>query len=230
MNRYAQLGLASLILASNIVSAAEPAPGWYAGLMFGASKAPSTGFTLSPPFLPFPVNGKVTYDIGGDGGLQVGYRCNYFRFEGQLFYNYNGYDTLTVGGITIKDNNKTTGFIMNGHTSFYAGFFNAYYEMYEEGTDPNWVPYIGLGIGYTQIQNQLKFFYNNVTLNRSHNTRNTSAPIGQAILGLNYFFSDEFSTGIDLRYMTTNKVTSSNDRISAGSVNLVLNYTFDQGY
>lgn len=243
MTIFSKIGLTSLMLASGVASAYQPAMGWYAGLMGGVSYAPGINFTVLNPlavyfppasnFTSLPV--KLTYNVLGNGGVQVGYRCDKFRVEGELNFNTNSYNKLQVGPFTIGSNSNIQGLYLNGHNNLYAGFINGFFDIYdEENTDTTWVPYVGLGIGYARVQSSIDFYANftnipNPIRNRQIFTAkaSTSAPIGQAILGINYFFSDELSIGTDLRYMSTRNIRLLDSRYSVGTWNLVLNYSFD---
>lgn len=225
--------IAALALASNCVYASEPAEGWYAGLLLGFSNAPSLTFTINNPF-GTPLPGKLSYDIFGNAAAQVGFRCNKLRYEGEVVFNRNPYDWLSVGGFAIKNtrNNNGSGIGMKGNTSMVAGLFNAYYEFYDEDySATKWVPYVGLGIGYASIHNRLDFYVNSRLLNENRNSITKSSAIAQGILGINYFFTDNVSLGSDLRYMSTQKISTYDSRVEAATWNLVMNISFDQpGY
>ncbi|MDP1604815.1 MAG: outer membrane beta-barrel protein [Legionella sp.] len=246
MNFLSKCGIAGLMFASSGVFAAEPAMGWYAGIFAGPSFAPSRKFDIySPFFTTTPLLGKLSYGVLANGGGQLGYRCNKFRFEGELVYNANNFDELTVNGFTITNNQERPGLSIRGKTSFTAGLFNAYYEFYDEDySETQFVPYIGLGVGYAHIRNTLDFYYYSpyyyinraVLINRNRNSESTNSAIGQAIIGINYFFNDSISLGTDFRYMSTgsigtldSRITSRNtSRVQVGTWNFLLNFSFDQ--
>ncbi|MGQ3890660.1 outer membrane protein [Legionella sp. CNM-4043-24] len=233
MNIYSKLGLTGLMLASGIASAYQPAQGWYAGLMGGFSYAPSTSFSISNPFVAFfpefaSIPAKLSYNVGGNAGAQLGYRCDKFRVEGELNYNFNSYDRLRIGYFTIGSSHNVQGLNLSGHSNMYAGFINGFFDIYdEENMDTTWVPYVGLGIGYARVQNSIDFFIHNYQLNFLTAKASSNEPIGQAILGLNYFLSDNTSLGWDFRYMSTRKLDYLNSRFEVVTGNLVFNYSFD---
>ena len=228
---YIKYAIAALALASSASYAVEPAEGWYAGLLLGFSDAPSLTFNVNNPFAAVPLPAKLTYDIYGNAAAQIGFRCNKLRYEGEVVFNRNPYDRLTVGNFSIKNtrNNNGSGLGMKGNTSMIAGLFNAYYEFYDEDySATKWVPYAGLGIGYASIHNRLDFYVNSVLLNENRNSVTKSSAIAQGILGINYFFTDNVSLGSDLRYMTTKKISIYDSRVTAATWNLVMNVSFDQ--
>jgi opacity protein-like surface antigen len=229
---------ASLLLASYSACSAVPAEGWYAGLMGTASYVPTVNINnITHPTTRFPfTNAKVTHGIGGGGGGQIGYRICYFRVEGELMVDFNPYSKATINGFSFKRHfvpfpTPQFGIKMSGNTSFGAGLINGFYDIYDEDDNPSFVPYVGLGIGYARIQNQINF--RTITqatgqVSLGGTKVSSSAPIGQAILGLNYFYSDETSFGIDYRYMTTKTINSLGSRFQAHTVNLLFNYTFSE--
>ncbi|KTD06850.1 outer membrane protein [Legionella jamestowniensis] len=253
-NRFS-FGLAGLVMASNCAFSATPSEGWYAGLMGTLSYTPSLDFTLStssfnalnsalifignPPLLS-PA-GEIDYSVGGGGGGQLGYRYCGFRFEGQLLFNYSPYDTLKVGGYSIGKNQNTalpfpfSALSMSGSTSLGAALFNVYYDFYSDDWDDiSWVPYVGLGIGYGYIQNKLELDFNttpglaNPVIVKVDFKENTSTPVGQAIIGISYLFNDNFSMGLDYRYVTTKEINGFNERYSLHTLNLNFNYWFGE--
>jgi opacity protein-like surface antigen len=235
MNFFSKGSIAGLVLASGVVFAAEPAEGWYAGFFAGPSYAPSVNFNINNPFSTNPLWGKLTYDVLANGGGQVGYRCYKFRYEGELVFNTNNFDSLSINNFTIGNNQGARGLSIKGSTSLLAGLFNAYYEFYDEDySETKFVPYVGLGIGYAYVRNKLDFYYNSPQFNRvfllnsNNNSESSSAAIGQGILGLSYFFNDNVSLGTDLRYMSTRKITRFDSRVEAVTWNFLMNFSFDQ--
>ncbi|WED41946.1 outer membrane protein [Legionella cardiaca] len=264
MKNTVKLGLVSLLAASSTAFSAMPSDeGWYAGLMGELSYAPNLDFSISqatylninsylsslgysPLLTPA---GQIDYSkIGGGGGAQIGYRnCN-FRFEGELLYNYNSYDSVSLGGYTLTNNVNAalvapySNLTIDGNTTLGAALFNIYYDFYDQNWDDiSWMPYVGLGIGYGYLQNKLQLNYNTYTTTSTGSTttttvtttniidvkENTSTPVGQAILGVSYLFNDNFSMGLDYRYVTTKEISGFNDRFTIHTLNLNFNYWFN---
>lgn len=189
------------------------------------------------PSLSYPVttftnltNGSVEYKVGGNFAGQLGYRICNFRVEGELLFNYAPLSMVKIGGSSIKRHvTLTNPFRISGQTVLGAGLINGYYDFYDEEYDPTWVPYLGLGIGYASVRDSvtfsLPFLY---TTNFSVNVKDTSrSAIGQAILGISYFASDDLSIGLDYRYIRTKKSSSNLDTsFQTNTFNLNFNYYF----
>ncbi|KTD19005.1 outer membrane protein [Legionella jordanis] len=217
--------------------------------------------TLLPvgtPPLPLPNSGEgdIKYQFGGGIGWQFGYRWCGFRFEGELLYDYNTFKSINIGGVQFGKEmgtqplTPTTGsvsstgntfivtnpFSMSGHTQVIAGLFNVIYDFYNhEADDVSWFPYVGLGIGYANIQNQGVINFNSTTgtslgSNGLYYTPvlqingSSSSPLAQGILGVTYQADDYFSVFADYRYVTGRQLKSSDDRMSFNSFNIGFNY------
>lgn len=273
MNYFYRFGLASVLFASSSAFSAIPAEGWYGGLMGTVSYPPSIDFTLPSStitgintiitnlntrllangFTTLPLlisnQGELSYRVGGGGGGQIGYRhCN-FRFEGELLFNYNNYDKLTIDGLTLKTHQQqaiilssptstaTIAPTIDGHTDFGAAFLNLFYDFFDEDNDPTWVPYVGLGIGYAYVQDKLSITYpitittppvsTTTSVQRLTVKDSTSTPIAQAIIGISYFYNDDTSFGMDYRYLTTRTIDSLDARLKVHTLNFNFNYSFD---
>lgn len=252
--RYLSIAGLGLVLTSFSTYAVIPANGWYAGLFAGVSYKPGVRprFITTNPLNGFPIynyNGSLSYNGGGIGGGQIGYRLCNFRLEGELAYNYSPYQKLQYNNITIKRhystlyapivpilNNKyyIDNVRLSGHTSFGAGFINLYYDIFDEDDDPTWIPYLGLGVGYATLQNSLTIetlstatapVLPSTQTNHIFKT-NTNSVIGQAIIGLSYYYSDELFFGLDYRYLSTNTIPKFQTRAQVHTLNLGFNYTF----
>jgi len=233
------LGLASLLLASNVAFSSEPLSGWYAGLIAGGTITPSINFLL-PGFTPYSnIPSKLSYGIGGNGGFQLGYRCDQLRFEGEFDFNYSPYNKLNIGGLIIRKSSNINILRFKGSTQFFGAFANAYYELFAAENDISFVPYVGLGIGYAKIKQSFTIYTPAISTPAFpllyvpsvaiSDSGSKSAPLGQAIIGINYFFDDVTSLGLDGRYITSRQIRDfGNERMVAETINLVLNFTFDQ--
>ncbi|RMX19117.1 P44/Msp2 family outer membrane protein [Legionella jordanis] len=214
--------------------------------------------SLNGPFVPIP-NGPgsdIKYQFGGGIGWQFGYRWCGFRFEGELLYDYNTFKSINIGGVqfgkemgtqpltTTSGTVSSTGntfivtnpFSMSGHTQVIAGLFNVIYDFYNhEADDVSWFPYVGLGIGYANIQNEGIINYNSTTgtflgSNGLYYSQviqidnSSSSPLAQGILGVTYQADDYFSIFADYRYVTSRQLKGTDDRISFNSFNIGFNY------
>jgi opacity protein-like surface antigen len=231
MTIITRLCLTSLSIASGFGYAVSPVDGFYAGLMVGGSYINTLKFNTNNRAT---INvGSLAYKTGIDGSTQVGYRfCDNVRVEGEINVDINRLQLLKMNGLTLKVHqtpasasnpfNTTT---VSGHTSFEAVFANLFYDFFYEDSLIKWVPYAGLGIGYASLQNKHHLSNAGVAIDGSFSETKT-APIGQAILGISYYIRDNFSLGLDCRYLTTNKIKYLTGKINAETVNLTLNYGF----
>lgn len=230
MNFLSKLSLSGLILASSASMAYEPSDGWYGGLMAGVSMAPGITFkTTNPAPPPTTFKDQLSYKVGANGGGQIGYRCYKLRYEGQIMFNYDPISKLAIPGGTIRTKFSPTGISLKGYTDFPAALFNVFYEFYDgDYYDTNWVPYLGLGIGYSTPRTVISYYLDRTKI--GHTSSSSTTPIGQAMFGFGYFFSNDMSLGADLRYMLTRKISHLDARISVVTLNAVFNYSFDGLY
>ncbi|OCH97596.1 hypothetical protein A8135_13975 [Legionella jamestowniensis] len=208
------------------------------------------------PLAPYPPrgNGEINYQFGGGLGGQFGYRWCGFRFEGEVLFNYNTYKSITIDGIRFGKNQQTVTttsssgttattitvvtnpYSMSGHSQVFGGLFNVIYQFYNhEGRDVSWIPYVGAGIGYANIQNKWVININQVNpitgtygytsvLNISDSE---TTPIAQAIVGIDYQMDDYFSVGVDYRYLTSKQLNNTTDRFAFHTLNFNFNYWMD---
>lgn len=194
---------------------------------------------LLPYIIPFK-KGSASHGLGGDFAVQAGYRVCNFRLEGELLFNYAPISVVKVNGVTFSQHVTFRNPIrINGQTGFGAGLFNAYYDFYNEENDPSWVPYLGLGVGYAYTRTSINFsvpylfptlpnYPNLSSYSVSYNTKvNKSSPMGQGIVGISYYYSDDLALFMDYRYITTNRISQLGNRISTNTLNFGFNYSFE---
>ena len=224
------LGMATICLATGTALAVNPVPGFYAGLMLGANYSPATNYTFIDPSSNSTVQGRVYYSVLGNIAGQLGYRCNHYRIEGELLYNDNPIKDIKLGPVTFNKVSKyNTGYGIRARTDVAALMFNGFYDFYTPGQISYFSPYVGAGIGYAMVMNQIKFYNNSVYVPGSNRSNSDTALAGQLILGLGYFLDDFTSMGLDLRYLTTQKaVFPFENRTQVGTINVTLNGSFDR--
>jgi len=246
MRKHALLIGIACLAANSASLAFNPVQGWYAGGIGLVSYAPSLTFDVATNQNSTTVQGEIDYRVGGGGGGLIGYRCAPWRLEGEVVFNINTYSRLTVGGVEIKrlnDSNQTSALTLKGETYYIAGMINAYYDLYQVqfSRDSQIVPYVGIGAGYAELENEIKFYnqgvlvsspttvtINGTTLIVSSTSKESSSEAAlQFIIGAQYFADDFTSVGIDYRYFTTGKLTNSNERFVVHTANLTLNFAFD---
>lgn len=229
-----------LLLIQAPAHALNPVPGWYGGIFLGVTKAASSTLTFEPPIRFVGPNVSISAEsvnlnrsVLGDVGGQIGYRfCDRYRIEGEILYNNNPFSNLKVNNITlsntyapsantvppnsIKYNNveSSSDAHIQGDVNTGAFMLNAYYDFFTTNNDgySSVVPFVGVGIGYTYVQNSLQFYRrlnpNNLSETETSReiitalqTRTTYA--GQLIGGLSYFLDDFTWFSADLRYLMT---------------------------
>lgn len=163
--------------------------------------------------------GKLTFDVFGNIGLMAGYRFySGFRAELELNYTYVPFQRLLIGvdpqlfatdtftnvtvndTVTVRSPSHSTGIKMEGSTSSGFVFINGIYEYIQRDCEYNWVPYLGLGLGYGVINNSAKLFDNEFDVDRGNASINTLTPMAQAIIGISYFLDDFSAFAFDVRY------------------------------
>lgn len=240
------LTLTTLMACSLSTFAINPVEGWYAGLYLGVSLPPSTTFNVVTPFEQLPVaDTTLSYSVMGGIGGEVGYRCDHLRGEGQILYNNNPFNTLTInnsiqinGSRTITPT-ETYPLSMQGQTNTLGLMANAYYDFYTLTQDnvARIVPYAGLGIGYAYVKSNIEFKEDGVPVANGSASANFDSAAAQAIVGSNYFLDDFTTLGLDFRYFSTLKntqkgpqgVNNLTTRAQFYSINLVFNGAFDVG-
>jgi hypothetical protein len=252
--------LKGFLLAAALVSsplyALQPISGAYGGVIIGGSYMFSVDVpnlnplmldwvTTYPGLGPYlaslnaTVNQNSTYKLNygfmGTLGLQIGFRCDNFRAEGQFLFNANPVRSLSINSVKIDNNRRETAY-PSGQTSIIGGLANFYYDFIPNtDCDVNLAPFVGFGVGYVSIQNNFNFNYNKMQLNTTSISRSASAPAGQVIAGLLYFLDDYSYFGLDCRLFSTTNVSpaypfnKTNINYAFISGNLTFNGHFDIG-
>ena len=229
MNPLCKTGFLALLLANGSAFALHPVQGWYGGLLLGFNYTPKTNFSL-PTLTPgLNIDGTLNYGIFGEIGGQFGYRCGKYRLEGQLLYNNSPYKSLVLGGVTIRDDSSnTTGVRLEGSTDTGVAMFNGYYDFFTSDASRNFIPYVGLGLGYAYVSNNLKVYNKEVLVTKDRIKEHNTSPAGQIILGGSYFLDDFTFFGMDIRYLTTTTKSDALDsRVQVYSFNLSFNGAFN---
>ncbi len=195
--------------------------------------------SILPP-LNFTRKIEITYKGGGGGAGLVGFRNGNYRLEGELMYIINQYSSLQAGNVVFKSHQtpfpagfsrSPFGKSMSGHTSLTSLLINGYYDFFNEQSDSNFVPYLGLGVGYSQVENELNLYImnnlNETKINLYSKREKSGAFIGQLIAGAGYLFDDYLGIGLDYRYLRTGKISSLASNIQAHTLNFNMSVFFD---
>lgn len=231
MKKIILASLGALALMNTSSHAANPVPGWYAGGLVGATSVPSANYYYTQPIagLNFPLNLSLNYKYYVDAALMLGYRCENFRLEGEALYSSNPLSKLVVNGLNIGSPSSSAGFRIKGGRTILGLMFNGYYDLNfaSNGNESDIIPYVGVGLGYAHVSNNIKFYYNNALIPGSALSSKNSAPAGQAILGANYFIDDFWAFGLDYRYFTSKQIKATNSKAQFQSFNLTITGAFD---
>ena len=235
-----KLGLLLLLLISRFSYALNPIPGLYGGVILGASKAPDIHFNVVSPIDVLSGPGDITSSVLGNVGGQLGYRVKNLRAEAEFFYNNNPYSHLNIGGVNVPNSNSLQTSItldpltFEGYTNTYALMFNGFYDFYIPDYTEKWVPYVGLGVGYEHVENNIIIYISGSTAPNSAVSEYSNLFAGQAIAGLSYFLTDYTSFNVDFRYLSAFRSTagatqqsSFQSRSQLYSVNLIFNSAFN---
>lgn len=204
--------LASGLLAAGIASAATPVDGMYTRL-FG-------GYTYLPDNVSTTVNSAVwnrpSYNGGYNVGGAFGFASNPLRYE--LEYTFVSADTssfnLNYVGQTGVSGTSSGNFVMA----------NIFYDCPE--VLPSVAPYLGVGLGYANIQSTLQSTGpNGYTYFKG--TDNEFAY--QATLGLTYNFAENYALNVNYRYIATDNASHLGKVFQANLASAGAIYRFDNG-
>lgn len=162
--------------------------------------APSAGYTMVSDF--GDDNVEISFDGGWTIGAAIGFRTGQFRLEGEVSYLQNGLDEARVGRTTLG---------MDGDLSLLSGNIGGYYDFAVQG----FTPYVGLGVGYTDIQ--FDGSVAGVTLDVGNSEYSIFAEAG-----VSYPISDRVELVPAYRYTRTN----TEEAVNAHSLKLGLRYSF----
>ncbi|MDP3558756.1 MAG: outer membrane beta-barrel protein [Legionellaceae bacterium] len=224
-----RLSSVALLLSSCTLFAYEPIDGWYGGVMGTVSKSTTLTFNLPNPDLGTDsIASSLSYKVGGGASVNLGYRYEHFRLEGEILYISDNFDSLQIGNTySISSFSKSGLPYFKGATNLVSFLGNFLYEITFD--DMDWAPYIGVGIGYAHLQNTVNFYTATGTLIAGSAGRaDADAGILQGIVGFELFLDDAFTLNADYRYLTTNEISSlQNARAQFNTLNFGLTFTFD---
>jgi len=267
---------AGLILFSGQALSLNPVPGFYGGITLGGSTAASSlKYKDSASFPPsgiipastISIDAELKYSAFGNIGGQLGYRFDDFRAEIEPFYNHSPYNSITIDGtlsingigtiskrINLTDTKVAQGrTYIKGSTDTMSVMLNGYFDFFPlVGRNANFVPYIGVGIGYSNINNRIKLVCDGQTLQVVNGvvdlscsgsappppvegavpakvSNNTTSMAAQGIFGMNYFMDDYTTVGLDFRAYSSRSTKPFDERTQFYAVNLLFNGSFNFG-
>lgn len=154
-------------------------------------------------------NYKTGYNVGG----QLGYKSGPLRYEIDGSYTYNRLKNFLYNS-TLQTTTK-------GKTNFFATTVNAIVDF--EDMSASFVPYLGLGLGYGQVNTELQSTApNNVLLSKKG-----KALAYKGLAGLSYNFSENATIDLGYQYVRTKKKGKFGKVYQTHGTNLGLTYRFD---
>lgn len=195
-------------------SASTPADeGWYAGLSTGVSLPsglPNRNFAVYTPAVNFSASQGYGLGNGLSVAGQVGYQLKDFRLEGEFLYQ-NMTRSATNVSVTPLGLGTASSSYASANVDTYSGFINGYYDF---NRDKKWSPYIGVGVGLTNIDTSQAVRSLPVTLETPG--VNTTVFAYQAKLGLSYNVDPKTALFLQYRYMGTAGFNYGGARVTAG--------------
>ncbi len=190
--------------------AATPINGWYSGLFAGYAYIPSNVNKVNYNTRYTDATHKAGYLAGGN----LGYKSNPLRYEAELSY-FNA-NVAHFSQNNIRQDN------VGGYNNGISGMANIYYDF--SGIVSCLEPYLGFGIGYAWLREQL----NNLTSNTQTNFRiNSSAFAYQGLAGITYNFAENYAINIGYRYIRTPNMFSFGTTFQSHFAVLGVSYRFD---
>lgn len=204
--------LSASFLATSLAYAATPVDGLYLRLFGGYTYLPNNVSITSID----GVRNSTSYVGGYNAGGGFGYQSHPLRYEIEYTYLSAGTDSFSINYI------KQTGVKGNAFANLFMA--NIYYDCPE--LIPAIAPYLGIGIGYANLQTTL----------------NSTGPAGltyfratdnefayQGTLGLTYNFAENYGAHIGYRYAATNSANHFGKIFQAQMVNAGVIFHFDTG-
>ena len=124
------------------------------------------------------------YGVGVAVGMKLPSR---FRVEGELFWQENDIDSGRVGPVQLSDFGG-----LNGDIGVWGGMVNGYYDFLEGPL----VPFIGVGVGYTQVDAKVNL--GDISVIDDDDT----VLAYQGILGVSYDFMPNLQGVLAYRYLS----------------------------
>ena len=116
------------------------ATGWYGSVNAGVGIVPDSDADLTVQGLG-TISAEISYDTGFTVGGAVGYMMEYFRVEGEISYQANDVDSISISGLGSAP--------ANGDVSALTFLVNGYYDF---ATGGPLTPYITAGLGFSNVE------------------------------------------------------------------------------
>ena len=184
------VALSTSVIASPAIAEENDGKGWYgtAGIGFLSPNDPTGDECLT--FAPdrFCADYDFGFDAGISGEIGVGYDFGQFRVEATYSRSSTSMNDVSaditangVNAVTLTSN------VDDGDTTLNSFMLNGYYDF---DTDSKFVPYVGGGIGYTQID--FSSYAVTIAGQALRSDEGTSGAFGyQAKAGISYLASEK---------------------------------------
>ena len=145
------VALSTSAIASPVIAEENDGKGWYgtAGIGFYSPNDPTGDECLTLSGNLYCADYDLGYDAGISGEIGVGYDFGKFRVEATYSRSNTSMDDIsadiTENGVDIA---TATTKVDDGDTNLNSFMLNAYYDF---DTNSKFVPYVGGGVGYTNI-------------------------------------------------------------------------------
>ncbi|MDH3565866.1 MAG: porin family protein [Desulfobacteraceae bacterium] len=196
------------VLAIFFSSSAYSAEGLYVSGNIGFAMASDSDITDSTE----PVTLTMEYDTGWALGGALGYDFNRFRVEGEISYQTNDIDKVSILGFP---------FAANGDVSSLAFLINGYFDFVN---DSAFTPYISAGLGYAQID--LNDF-NVAGSGESDYSDDDSVFAYQVGLGVGYAVTEKVTIDVKYRYFATEDLEFDTTEVEVASHNFLFGVRFN---
>ena len=116
------------------------ATGWYGSVNAGVGIVPDSDIDETAAGLG-TISAELSYDTGYTVGGAVGYMMEKFRGEGEISYQANDMDSISIpslGSISVNGDVSALTFLVNGYLDFATG--------------GPLTPYITAGLGYSKVE------------------------------------------------------------------------------
>lgn len=137
---------------------------------------------------------KLNTKVGFTGGLSLGYAFdNGFRVEGEVSYRRNQLKDIHFKYVTLSSSDVSK---LNCSFHSWSYMANFLYDFHNVSCYcPNIVPYLGIGVGYTQNHARAKDSYSN-----QHFKAKDNGFAVQGIAGIGYRLTDSTTLAAEYRY------------------------------
>jgi opacity protein-like surface antigen len=175
---------------------------------------------------------EINNNIGGGATFSFGYKFQSLRGEAQFLYSYTRYKRIKV----LNDQNieSLAEVRTRGQTTILGGLANVLLDFDFLGDERNefiFVPYIGGGAGYANIQNTPELNYSiinpDTTIPNFKRTLSSSSFAYQGIVGARIYMDSVSSVNLDYRYFNVGSLSNFKS-LSMHSINLTFSFMLDR--